>query len=853
MARLIQSHKESNFGYNTKDDPITLKENEVTSLINAYPSIGSPKPREGTGLFSGVPQLNDIYFSIPYEDDDQAPTVITILTDGEIWGQLENGAPFKISDSLGTPTGSFHYVSAAKAIFLFSDQEEFNVIIEQSLSTSPFFKVRSNFIDSIPWDGKTKQNSNHVWSVSTGPGTLTNLHDATSDIYSSAKFRQGDDENKEVLRNPDRYIYKGYCYSLVRREDDVAFDINGNPIETTTWNTGVLESPIDLEANVRYLAFKRDPENDIRNNIYDPDYANSGSQLILENDFVVDKNGKFYRATQSGNTNIDRLSDPQYFIIYTPALDGSDNDGLLGFRVNLPTRFSPNAGIGNYPIYRSDVNQSVTHLRLYSTLLQGSKEEAKGATFRFLVDLPIESIFDDNWSPGAYVHNPYYIDKTTDAELSGSDNSPVTFGVSKPPLGTMSYYHQGRIWIGGVKELQGRFFPSVIPNDAVEYKKFLTLFKPETEWIDTNQDTGDSPTGIGETTDYLIFLMKRSVWALFRGDIDSAPIRLTTSRGCPFPRSITQSEKTLFYLSSEGPAIIEGRKVVLMDSFKAGECWPKLGSNDVLKNGRKTIFQISDQEKKDVIGWYHKDCYFFSYKYSSINEDSSAEEIKAAIIGFYFSPIGQSQGAWEINHGLPYLDHIEEVISFGSNMALIRCKSDSPDTQRRFYSFLNEKVRRDIGSPFVVKSKSKRYYADPSNRNIQGQMYDILIYTRYDDLEDMAIAVYMNEDNVVATSNYFLDGNENPQNLNKTFRNNIRFGFPEGVFGNFFEVEWSKIYDGNFDIFGWDIRYHKVRGAINKFVTTDSQILVDIDEEGVGYDQISSRCNPLKVYQTGSN
>jgi len=864
--RIKQSVTNFSGGFNTRDGSLSLAENESSKMYNCYPGSSKPTPREGTSYFSSAQFSGEVAYTIPFEDDDVPETIIAILEDGRIQAIIKDVPNVIDLKDIGVSAPAhdeISHVSADKAIFIFSTKKEYNLVIEQDIfqsgigspAVAPYLSVRSNFIHNFG----LKINPDEIksyWFVEPADDQTDGIDSdkVVQEVVENPNSGNSDDLGRN--RSTKEVMFFGYAIGYVRRNDAEAFESDGiTAKESSVYAPGAMESNYSNRNNVRITGIRKSPlehrddvsvTGDIESGQYGYPNWNPDTEavrVVKTGGRIWDKsNGKIYRAISDTNNLPSNLNNEDLFV--RDSFSDEANDGVPNMRVYIPNNSEVGKWFGNtaasmaninnisdlcHPINNGNYDESITHIRIYRTLQATSFEAAKGNSYRFLVDLPIDYII------GA--QSPYWVDTISDAELSGSDNILSFWGTTPAPLCKYSKYHNGRIWVGGEENLPGRSWYSQFPQDATAVRKYLTHFSPDTNWVDCNQDTGDFIRGIAETNDQLIFLMKKSIWGLFRGLPEgSGPQKLSSTRGCYSDESVTQVDKTVYYLSQEGPAAVVGREVKLLENFKAGEFW-SLQGNVQQENEMtgKNIFKINAASLKTLRSWYHEETWFISYRYSYKGE------IKWSLIGFFISDINDGMGAWEIKYGLPELHEINNVCQWDSIRIATTINSSSFS-----YKFLDPKSIDDMGVKFYVGAKSRRVYANPDRRERYGNLWDILLYAQYKDAADMEIIVYVDQENIIANNVYsqaLIDNVNRPVSS----RHNIQMAFPEGVFGQFFEVEWRKVFDTNFDMYGFDMRYYLVEGGAPRFCSTDNEILVDVSEDGIGNMGISGTCQPFVV------
>jgi hypothetical protein len=873
-SRVKQSQVNFNGGINTRDNALSLKENEWSKFYNIYPGSSSPTPREGTTYFSTAQFDGVVAYTIAFEDDDVGETIIAILTDGRFQAIIKGNANVIDLYDAGVPAPAHDEIShvfADKAIFLFSPDKEFNLVIEQDIFVSgigsaaayPYFSVRSNFIHNFSRKSHP-DNYDSYWFIEPADNANDGIDQDKVVAPIVGSPNSGNSNDLGFDGGLKEAMFFGYAIGYVRRIDEEGFEGDKvTPKETSVYAPGAMESNYNPSNNVRITGIRKSPleyldayspTGNVAKGEYTDEIATKAGepnvQTVDPGGRVWDKeNGILFKAIIPTFNILENLSSESAFII--DSFSDEANDGVPNMRVYIPQNEETGRWQGTdgqktlsmqaifdvsnicHPHINGYYDEQITHIRIYRTLQATSFEAAKGNSYRFLVDIPIDYVPDSG--------KPYWVDTVSDAELSGSDNILTFWGTTPPPLAKYSKYHNGRIWVGGEENLPGRFWYSQFPQDATAVRKYLTHFSPDINWVDCNQDTGDFARGIGETADQLIFLMKKSVWGLFRGiPEDAGPQRLSSTRGCYSDESITQVDKTVYYLSQEGPAAIVGREVHLLENFKAGEFWSLQGNiQQESEMTGKNLFKLNESNLKTLRAWYHEETWFISYRYDYDGET------KWICIGFFLSDINQGMGAWQLEFGVvedgPQLQQITNIAQWDSSRVAFTIAGSNFN-----YNFLDSRAIDDLGTKFWVGAKSRRVYAQPDRRERYGELWDLLVYAEYQDAADMEILVYVDKDNIIANNSYSQSLIDNV-NRPVASRHNIQFAFPEGVFGQFFEIEWRKVFDTNFDMYGFDMRYYLVEGGTPRFSSTEGSILVDVSEDGLGSMDIQGLCQPFIV------
>lgn len=459
------------------------------------------------------------------------------------------------------------------------------------------------------------------------------------------------------------------------------------------------------------------------------------------------------------------------------------------------------------------LDPQVTHIRLYCSDPQTSLAGAEGAELKWFADIPARGTnatgSPDLPGPG----DPYEFVFTYDeGTIAGALDVLQVLGYDGIPACKHAIYHGSRLWVGGAGtgEALGRWYYSEIPLDLEYPQKWLSMFRTATYFKDTNLENSDAGSGMGLSRNDLIFFMENSVWSLRDGDPDFEPQLIDASKGTRFPGTITQIGRDCAYLSNDGPAMIAGREVIPMEDFTAGEVWP-------LALGTRGYFHTLT-DKTVVRGFFFRETFFI------------ADEAK--IIGMYMPGSGNGRGPWEVRPALPTIK-LGHVAIFDQDTAVILSRTD---TAPKLWQFLLADYHQDggshayfnldDGSNFFIRSKSKVFLFDARNPDKAGELYDIIMNASFSDAGRFGIAVS------AAYFRYRWDGSyhETPATddlsdsaLDPAWRTLLKQGFPEGLVGFGFDVEWVKEFATPYDFgcAGFILRAMPVPGHPMEYVSQD--------------------------------
>lgn len=464
------------------------------------------------------------------------------------------------------------------------------------------------------------------------------------------------------------------------------------------------------------------------------------------------------------------------------------------------------------------LNSQATHLRLYATDAQTTEAAAAGAEHKWFADLPLYGAnatgAADVPGPGAPYEYTFTFDPGT---MAGALDILSVIGYDPIPACKSAIVHGGRLWVGGAGEgdTLGRWYYSEIPLDLEEPIKWLSMFRIATYFKDTAIDNSDIGTGLGISRNDLILVMENSVWSLRDGDPDFEPQLIDANNGSSFPKTFTLIGRDFAYLGNNGPVLIQGREAVAMEDFTAGEVWP-------LARGNQVGYFHALEDKTVVQGFFLRETFFI------------ADEEK--IVGNYMPLSGNGRGPWQVVPAVPDI-RVGHVAQFDRDTVVICSRTDGTPT---LYEFLRADVRTDaginnsvgseilygVGETYLLRSKSLVYLFDARNSDQAGELFDIFMNAYFTDAGRLDIYVSATYFRFHWQCTYHEVPNtddEADESIDPSWRNVLRQGFPEGLVGFAFEVEWVKEYADPFDfqLSGFFFRAKPVEGHPAEFLSQD--------------------------------
>lgn len=403
----------------------------------------------------------------------------------------------------------------------------------------------------------------------------------------------------------------------------------------------------------------------------------------------------------------------------------------------------------------------VTHARLWGTLSAPSALEAEGLELRWLADVPVQS--GSGWS---------YDDRASDGARRGELNLLQTVGQNEIPPAAFAKYHGGLLWVGGANrgESPGRVFYSMPVQNATRPVKFLSLFNETSGFVDVATDESSPAVALSASrNDLYFFAGSRRVYRLREGDISQPLELLTESYGLAHAGSLTSIHQDLYYLSPEGPVVLQGALIELVRDFAAGEVWPHgtAGRGALLSSDR-------------VAGFWARQTWWLTNG--------------ATTVGFHQAADGQSRGALRVVFGDADLRLLHPVV------AAEDCTVFATGTS--LWRFLDEGFQADNYRLFTVAVQSPKLPVDPRRPTQVAELYDARLHARFSDNGTLRLTVTGDDFRFAKAFGYVQRGPESPlQNTDSAdaFRHSIQQGLPAGLYGASFELRATKLFRPPFD------------------------------------------------------
>lgn len=482
------------------------------------------------------------------------------------------------------------------------------------------------------------------------------------------------------------------------------------------------------------------------------------------------------------------------------------------------------------------LDEQVTHARIYRTLEFDTEVEALAASFRWLGDFPVTGPNDERIGSTLT-----YTDEYTNNTMAGNFNFSLNIGTDPMPAGRTMTFHNGRLWIGGVpsgsSEFRGRYFYSVPPQDPDYPEKWYSMFLTGNSsltigdttvsgWKDTDHEDDEFAEIVDVSRNDIVFINSQSVWLLPDGDPEGfEPELLDRSNGTLFNHSIVHIDDALFYLSNNGPCMIEGRLVKMIVEHTAGEVWPKL-----YDNSRGYFYTISNP--KEVKGYYARENWILA--------DNSQT------ICMYMPRNQRGFGPWKfiaattvpIMFGLGVVFNEDEIVVYPYS---------SPNS--RFYSVLVPGLKNDTNVDFVLHQKGKAQYMSDRDREMFGEASELIMFCEFTDPGQLILI--LTSDYFRFTRNWYYEDAASDDILNpgsdETFRLNINQVIREGFLGQLFEIEWIKMYSTPYRFIhkGWTLDTIIRHGKHGEWVSAD-------DSNFGNGDIIETGVTPFDIIESGA-
>ena len=291
------------------------------------------------------------------------------------------------------------------------------------------------------------------------------------------------------------------------------------------------------------------------------------------------------------------------------------------------TKYYAHINIDGAVSHTEAIAQGATHIRVYRSAREADAVTARGATKKWLIDVPILDTAES------------YSDVISDAALT--DGETYLFEIqnyTNAPFGNTSLYHKARMYIGS----NGKWYYSEVPGGAGDFdikdaltfpQRYASMFKVLDYFIDCESGNGQKSTGTEAIGDDLYLFKEEQTWALFGGDpLSNAPTKISDTIGCAFPNTITNAEvkgyfeTCILFMSNEGPMVLtSGGTLRPLSEFKIKELWPEY-SAELYSELQKNYDWIIDH----CTAKFWDNVWWISY----LTKDTKISRV----FGYYFNP-----------------------------------------------------------------------------------------------------------------------------------------------------------------------------------------------------------------------
>lgn len=516
-----------------------------------------------------------------------------------------------------------------------------------------------------------------------------------------------------------------------------------------------------------------------------------------DDSFATDTAGRPITTSTWGDASAESWED----IEERAFLEGLDEDGVAIHVISLSISSPPDGA---------------THVRLWVTQLTewdavGSKTAAMqvtaGATRRYLRDISLRDF------PASYT---FSLDKT-EGELAGQTHLSDTLGVNEVPPARVLKYHNGLLWATGAQfgDSPGRSYYSY-PMSGNPTRR-LTQFNLSDKCIDTSLDDSERTMGMCASRGHLFFINENDVWILRNGDPSNAPEIIAQGMGTTFPQTIVERGQVAFYLSNQGPAMISGETVELIEEFTHSAVWPKPSS------GRPSFFNLTKAERKNVRAWWYQDNLFVSGWTSDGVPLCAALRVKE----------NANAGPWTMQTAPNSGVKLENFAWFNDNEAYL--VSDGPEVDGEVTTgivsrFLGTKSLTDGNGFFYTASVTARALRVDRRRSWRvGEALFILGHASWLDVGQLMLTLRGQFGRVGSLFKYeqrpITEPHQNT-NVNNLWREQILQAVPAGRVGTWFQPGATKVVRGEFTIEGLDVALIAREGHEWEYVSLSKEEMI---------------------------
>lgn len=401
--------------------------------------------------------------------------------------------------------------------------------------------------------------------------------------------------------------------------------------------------------------------------------------------------------------------------------------------------------------------------------------------------------------------------------MEGITDTLKTVGYNPvPPYGDSLLYLSGRLWIGNSSypdDLIGRWYYSEISQDPAYPTKWQSMFKTDEYYKDTSLENNDRSVGLAAAGTDIVFLMRSSLWYLQDGDVDFSPRPLPNAPGAL--GLYTVEDQRLYYLSINGPYVVERRLASPILEFTAAEVWPKNYA------GARGHF-FDDAVIARSFMWFFRETLWVC--------DPTAE----VWLGHYMPDQNDGIGPLRITPAAPLVNYAKmwpefQPVVIGDTCYIARYLVTGANKWFMPYSFLDKTTKLDNGASYGMAFTSKQFYANMRDPEMMADLFEMWFYATWTGAAALTLTV--TGDNgarftkTVSVSSLTADTVDNQpaaSNLSSALRQLVWVVFreAESAMGRFFTVSWSRNNDTPFDFVtrGFRIEYMPIRPYTNEYV-----------------------------------
>ncbi len=438
----------------------------------------------------------------------------------------------------------------------------------------------------------------------------------------------------------------------------------------------------------------------------------------------------------------------------------------------------------------ANFDPQITHVRLWRTDEAYQPGVAEGLSLRWCADLPVRGP-NTSWNDT----NFSYLEKKPESVIEGVTDTLKTLGYNeRPPIADMSIYNGGRLWAGytaAIRQAHGRWFYSEVPQDVERPQKWLSMFRTDTYFKDTDLSDSAQASAIKSVgADIFFFSALGAPYFLRNGDPDaSEPVAIPDAPGCPFPLTIATELDGCYYLSKDGPYFISNRQATPLTAFTAGEVWPLCYNGrqgDLFLDGITTI-------RYDVSGFFFNETWWICCRARNI------------FLGHYIPVSMVAEGPLRV---LPAKAGMIPDRGYQLQYGCLIVSNDAyPGEIPAFHAwrFLDPATQSDDGAGYSISAKSKRFYVNGQDPSVMAEMMEIVFFASWTDAGLLYFEVAGDGFRFIKRLRYGGSTLTSDPALVRApgiladFRQSIRFILNPGAIGRNFEVSWSKRRAAPFD------------------------------------------------------